>query len=127
MITSVSGEFCNPTNTRNLYFYQMAIIQKFVYVYIIHCSADSYYVGVTNTLKDRYINHELGINQKAYTYRRRPFKALYWEIHDSLMDGILREKQLKKWTRAKKKALIEGNILELKRLSASKTPSVDSG
>ncbi|MBK8500778.1 MAG: GIY-YIG nuclease family protein [Saprospiraceae bacterium] len=97
----------------------MAIIQKFVYVYIIHCSDDSYYVGVTNSLKDRYMHHELGTNPKAYTYRRRPLKALYWEIRDSAMDGILREKQLKGWTRAKKRALIEGNISELKRLSAS--------
>jgi putative endonuclease len=97
----------------------MVIVKKFVYTYIIHCADDSYYVGVTNALKDRYIEHEFGINKKAYTYKRRPFKALYWEIYESPSEGIMREKQLKKWTRAKKKALIDGNIQELQRLAAS--------
>jgi putative endonuclease len=79
------------------------------------------------------MDHELGASAKAYTYNRRPFQALYWEIHDSPMDRILHEKQLMEWTRAKKRALIEGNISELKRLSASSLrqaqddPTEDSG
>ncbi|NND31831.1 MAG: GIY-YIG nuclease family protein [Saprospiraceae bacterium] len=97
----------------------MAIVKKFIFVYIIHCSDDSYHVGVTNALKSRYQEHEEGINSRAYTYSRRPFKALYWEIYESPMEGILREKQIKKWTRAKKRALRYGNYDQLKYLSSS--------
>ncbi|MCA9434695.1 MAG: GIY-YIG nuclease family protein [Candidatus Omnitrophica bacterium] len=90
-----------------------------MYVYIIKCSDDSYYVGVTNNLRGRYIEHELGQNSRAYTFFRRPFKLLYWEYWDSPGEAIAREKQLKRWSRAKKEALIYSDIDTLKRLSIS--------
>ena len=79
-----------------------------MYVYIIQCSDNSYYTGVTNDLKSRYIDHETSNNIKSYTHSRRPFKLLYWEIHESPEEAILREKHIKKWNRAKKFALING-------------------
>jgi putative endonuclease len=45
---------------------------------------------------------------------------LYWEIWDSPAEAIAREKQIKRWSRAKKKALVEGDIEELMRLSNNK-------
>ena len=42
---------------------------------------------------------------------------MYFETHILLEDGIRREEQIKKWSRAKKKALIESNLDKLKRLS----------
>ncbi len=95
----------------------MVIIKKFLYVYMIQCSDDSYYVGVTNDLVERYVDHERGTNKRAYTFTRRPFKLLYWEVHEAAAVAIAREKQLKGWTRAKKKALVWGEIEELKRLA----------
>jgi putative endonuclease len=66
---------------------------------------------------NRYIDHEKGDNKRAYTYSRRPFKFLYWEIYESPEDAIHREKQIKKWNRAKKNALIYGNFGKLKKLA----------
>jgi putative endonuclease len=72
------------------------------------------------------MQHENGLDKNAYTFKRRPFKALFWEIHDSPIEGILREKQLKKWTRAKKRALIYDDRDELRKLAASKNdPETD--
>ena len=98
----------------------MAIIKKFLFVYMIQCCDNSYYVGVTNALIDRYKDHEEGISRKAYTFSRRPFKLLYWETYDSAEIAICREKQLKGWTRAKKRALVWGELEELKLLARRK-------
>jgi putative endonuclease len=97
------------------------LLQKCLYVYIIQCSDDSYYTGVTNDLRSPYQAHEQGIDPRAYTYERRPFKLLYWEIHDSPLEAIAREKQIKGWSRAKKRALIEGDLDKLKILSFRRT------
>ena len=91
-----------------------------MYVYIIQCSDNSYYTGVTNDLKNRYIDHETSTNIKAYSFSRRPFKLLYWEIFESPEEAISREKQIKKWSRFKKHALINGHFSKLKIFSKGK-------
>ena len=95
----------------------MALLQKFLYVYIIQCSDDSYYTGVTHSLYDRYLHHEQGVDPRSYTFRRRPFKCVYWEIYESPLSAIYREKQIKRWSHAKKKALVQGDIELLRSLS----------
>ena len=101
------------------------LFDNWMYVYIIHCADDSYYTEVTNNLKLRYKDHEEGRNPTSYTYSRRPFKCLYWEDYGAPMDAIRREKQIKRWSRAKKKALIEGNLEKLRRLAKSREKSVE--
>jgi putative endonuclease len=44
------------------------------------------------------------------------FKLIYYEEHPTRKAAMRREQQLKKWTRAKKEALIAGNYLLLKKL-----------
>jgi putative endonuclease len=39
------------------------------------------------------------------------------EIHDTIAAAFHREKQIQKWTRAKKKALIDGDLNQLKELA----------
>jgi putative endonuclease len=46
-----------------------------------------------------------------------PQKVVYTEKCESKADVVRRELQLKKWSRAKKEALIAGNIEDLKKLS----------
>lgn len=41
----------------------------------------------------------------------------YSEEFSSYKEAFRREQQVKKWTRAKKEALMKGNIAELKRLA----------
>lgn len=59
------------------------------------------YTGVTNDLRRRVAK----IN-KGFTYRYNCDKLVYFEVYDSIVDAIRREKQLKNWKRAWKDDLI---------------------
>lgn len=106
-----------------------------LYVYILKCSDDSYYVGVTNNLEIRFHQHQEGIDKTCYTYSRRPLELKYFEIIEDNMLAIKREKQIKGWTRIKKEALINQNwenLVEFSknykiRFSDRDTPSTSSG
>jgi len=76
------------------------------YIYILECSDKSYYTGITNDLTRRVNEHQDGRIEKAYTHTRRPVKLVYSETFIDVKQAIAREKQLKKWNRAKKEALI---------------------
>ena len=42
------------------------------YVYIIKCSDNSYYTGITNNVEKRFEEHQSGNKKDSYTYKRRP-------------------------------------------------------
>ena len=89
------------------------------YVYIIRCSDDSLYTGVTTDIPRRVIVH----NQKSggsYTRIRTPVKLVYQESHPTQSSALKREAQIKRWSRAKKLACIKGNIQELSNLAKSR-------
>ena len=77
-------------------------------VYILKCSDDSYYIGVTNNIESREFNHNESINITSYTYSRRPVKLMWYNKFQSELEAIKWEKKLKGWSRKKKEALIEG-------------------
>jgi putative endonuclease len=52
------------------------------------------------------MEHQSGKSVTSYTAQRLPVILKYFEIHTSILKAIKREKQLKKWSRAKKEALI---------------------
>jgi len=83
------------------------------YVYILHCADQSYYTGVTNNFELRIEQHQMGYNPDSYTFERRPVKLVHVEVFGSILDAIHREKQLKRWSRRKKQALIQGNDEQL--------------
>ena len=88
------------------------------YTYILLCSDTSYYTGMTNDMERRLKEHETGTGKDtAYTYTRRPLMLVYKEPFQYAEDAIKREKQIKKWSRAKKEALIAGRIKKLRELS----------
>ena len=90
------------------------------YVYLVECIDGSYYIGVTNDIEHRIIEHNTGINKKAYTYSRRPVVLKYTEHFQYINDAILWEKQIKGWNRVKKQALINGTWKDLKLLAQCK-------
>jgi putative endonuclease len=90
---------------------------KSYHVYILLCSDGSYYTGITNNVDRRFKEHEKGIHPESYTFSRRPLKLVYVRDFPKPMMAIAFEKQVKRWSRAKKEALINGDIEELKRLS----------
>ena len=87
------------------------------YVYILACSDNSYYTGVTNDIERRLYEHDAGFDKESYTYIRRPLELKYLEKFDDINKAIEREKQIKKWSRKKKEALFEENYCLLKVLS----------
>src|SRR5688572_3509414 len=93
---------------------------KIMYVYMLLCSDDSYYVGVTNDIERRLIEHNSGLDPKAYTFRKTPVKLVWHESFIDPNEAIDFEKQLKGWNRKKKEALIEGNWNRIKEVSNEK-------
>ena len=90
--------------------------QECYYIYIILCADNSYYVGLTNDLIKRFKEHQTGVYERCYTFRKRPLQLQYYEMIPYLQDAVQREKQLKGWTKAKKKALIDRNLHKLQLL-----------
>jgi predicted GIY-YIG superfamily endonuclease len=89
------------------------------FVYILICSDFSFYVGHTESPQKRVITHNKG-RRPVYTSRRRPVELAYYEEMPSKAAAVQREKQIKKWSRAKKLALISGDSTTLKNLSHSR-------
>lgn len=90
---------------------------KTYYVYILICSDNSYYTGITNNLERREAEHNEGNSGVAYTYSRRPVRLAWWTEFSNPDMAIELEKQIKGWSRRKKEALISGDWDKLKRLS----------
>lgn len=101
------------------------------YVYILQCADGRYYVGSTRgSLEMRVAEHNNG-SYGGYTKSRRPVSLVYWNAFDRITDAIAAERQLKGWSRAKKEALIRGDIAALRKASRNRTghphPSSGSG
>ena len=88
---------------------------KYLYVYILKCADATYYTGVTNNLEKRFKQHNLGLDKESYTYSRRPLEIVYHEKFTNFRLAIEWETRIKKWSRKKKEALIDGNWEELKK------------
>jgi putative endonuclease len=65
------------------------------------------YIGVTGNLAQRIWQHKHD-EVEGFTQRYRVHVLVYYEAFDDMRAAIEREKQLKKWNRAWKLALIEG-------------------
>ena len=79
------------------------------YVYILTNQFNKVmYVGVTNDLQRRLKEHK---SEKCdgFTKKYHINRLVYFEEYQEIDKAILREKQLKHWSRAKKNALIEKN------------------
>ena len=86
------------------------------FMYILQCSDDSYYTGSTWNLERRLQEHKIGEGSN-YTSKRLPVELVYVETYERVEDAFYREKQVQKWSRKKKAALIEGDLNELKKLA----------
>lgn len=96
-----------------------------MFVYILICSDGTFYTGVTNNVDNRVNQHNNGTDPKSYTFRRRPVELVYVQTFLEPNQAIEFEKRLKKWSRAKKTALIEGRFNELPELSKKHFPDQD--
>jgi putative endonuclease len=78
-------------------------------VYILRCADGSYYVGIAReNLERRVSEHQTGA-YAGYTSRRRPVELVYAAEFPRFEEAIAFERQIKRWSRAKKEALINGD------------------
>jgi len=93
---------------------------KVYYVYILKCCDNTYYIGITSNLSKRIVEHESGKYLDSYTYTRRPIDLVFYAEFTEPEKAIDSEKQIKKWSRAKKEALINGDYDKLPNLAKKK-------
>jgi len=68
---------------------------EYMVVYILLCADGSYYVGVTNDIERRLVEHQQGLSKEAYTFKRRPVKLVFHEYFPDPQQAIAFEKQIK--------------------------------
>lgn len=88
-------------------------------MYILRCSNGKFYVGSTKFLQERLKQHQEGEGAN-YTKKHLPVELVYCEKFEFVADAFKREKQIKNWSHAKKKALIEGKYEEVNALAKKK-------
>jgi putative endonuclease len=96
------------------------------FVYIVECCDGLYYTGVTNDIERRLAEHNEGIDQKAFTFKRRPVVLRYYCQFTDINQAITWEKQIKGWSRKKKEALFNEDWDKIKELAKSHSNSTSS-
>ena len=87
------------------------------HVYILRCADGSFYVGSTNDLARRIVQHEAG-KGSAYTRRRLPVTVVWSEEFARIDDAFQWEKRIQGWSHAKRQAFIDGGIDAIRGWSA---------
>jgi putative endonuclease len=90
------------------------------FLYILRTANNTLYIGVTENLEQRVGTHKRG-KGAMWTKAHRDVRLVYSESFPTLSSARKREMQLKKWSRAKKEALIVGDLAALKELSRARS------
>ena len=90
------------------------------WLYILKCADGSYYTGTTKDPERRLGEHLKGI-PGSYTWNKRPVELVFTYEFSTWSEAVEREFQIKKWSRKKKQALIQGDWDTLKMLSQKRT------
>ena len=88
---------------------------KQYHLYILQNTEGDLYIGQTVDLQERVKRHIQGDGGK-YISDHKGFRLVYSEKFTLRSAAMKRETQLKKWSRAKKDALIAGDLKKLKKL-----------
>lgn len=76
------------------------------YVYFMSSNSGTLYLGVTNNLERRVVEHRSG-KISGFSSKYKCIKLVYYEYYENVNDAIAREKEIKKWSREKKTNLIK--------------------
>jgi len=87
-------------------------------IYILRLASGALYIGSTLNLPQRMADHIAGIACKT-TRNDRPQLLFLVEPHPTFSAARKREAQIKRWSRAKKEALMHGDAPKLRELSKS--------
>jgi len=86
------------------------------FTYLLRCSDGSYYTGSTDELEHRIAEHQHG-KGCAWTRTRLPVKFVWSQEFQTREEARETEHQIKRWSRAKKEALIAGRFDLLRQLA----------
>lgn len=112
--------FCGSNFASNQGGASLQLICSFMFfVYFLRCSDGSLYIGQAEDLEKRLKQHRSGSGAR-YTAARLPVELAFFELFETRSEAIRREAQLKRWSRAKKEALVKGDKEKLKQLSRRK-------
>ena len=75
------------------------------YTYLLRCRDDSLYCGYTSSIEKRLKAHMSGKGAR-YTRSHIPERIVYFEIHNTRSEAMMRECEIKKLTKEQKEALI---------------------
>jgi putative endonuclease len=81
-------------------------MMKTYYVYILSSISGTLYIGVTNDLTRRLYEHKHGLVE-GFSKKYNVHRLIYYEETGDINVAIGREKEIKKWRRSKKIALIK--------------------
>tara|TARA_R110002074_G_scaffold252503_1_gene424266 strand:+ start:140 stop:457 length:318 start_codon:yes stop_codon:yes gene_type:complete len=90
---------------------------KTYFIYILKCSDNLLYTGFTNNIARRFNEHQQGLNQNFFTFKRRPLELIFHQVFNDVEQAIYFEKKIKKWSSKKKLALANNNFGMLEILS----------
>lgn len=77
------------------------------FVYILKCSDNTFYTGITTDVKRRVDEHNSSDKGAKYTKIRRPVVLVYQEISQDRSSASKREYAIKKLTRKEKMEIID--------------------
>ena len=94
------------------------------WTYLLKCADGKYYTGHTDNLDNRIAQHQAG-SMPGFTQTRRPVALVWSENFQTREEAITAELKIKKWSVAKKQALIDGNWEQLsKAAKKQRTPEL---
>ena len=82
------------------------------FLYVVQCSDNTLYTGVTTEISRRVNEHNVGARGAKYTMARRPVRLVYWEEHPNRSDAQSYEYAFKKLSRKQKDIHISEWLLE---------------
>ncbi len=87
--------------------------------YILRLKSGNLYIGSTTDLEKRYAEHSTKRACRTTTLDP-PVALVYSEEYETFSEAHRREAQVKRWSRAKKEALVSGDLTTLQKLAKSK-------
>ncbi|HEX8408813.1 MAG TPA: GIY-YIG nuclease family protein [Thermoanaerobaculia bacterium] len=80
---------------------------RYAFVYLISNKSHTLYCGITTDLRVRFEQHKTGTYENGFTARYHFDRLVWFECVPDLAAAAKREKQIKRWPRAKRVALIQ--------------------
>lgn len=89
-------------------------LNKMYYVYIVRCSDNSLYTGITSNIKKRVNEHNTSKKGAKSVRGKLPVKLVYKEKLENLSKALKREIEIKTWKKDKKENLIALSLADRK-------------